>query len=178
MEVDLTERLFQFRNLIRFIWNQHFRLEPVEKPDCPRDEIFQPIYSSLFDGMVLWGLPAEARMVSDSLAGYFSIDAAKFDAMTLPEKADLGVHHEFHVLPLSLQPTLQISDGPGRWDYPVTWVEASEVELRLISLFDWDEQGFRDWRYYQVRIVKATNLDLVGRNALIEANDCRVVFRP
>ena len=60
----------------------------------------------------------------------------------------------------------------GYWDYPVTRVKAPEADLRMVRLFDFDVLGFRDFRYYMVRIRSAIDSSLVGRAALI---DCEYV---
>lgn len=49
--------------------------------------------------------------------------------------------------------------------------------MRLISFFDWDEIGFRDMRYLRVRIVASPDKELIGRDALIEADSCNVTFK-
>jgi hypothetical protein len=64
----------------------------------------------------------------------------------------------------------------GYWDHPVQKVKSEEADLWLISFLDWDEIGFRDMRYLRVRIVASPNKELIGRDALIEADSCNVIF--
>ncbi len=64
----------------------------------------------------------------------------------------------------------------GYWDHPIQRVKSDETDIRLISLFDWDEIGFRDMRYLRVRIVASPHKELIGRDALIEADSCIVTF--
>lgn len=57
----------------------------------------------------------------------------------------------------------------GYWDYPVTSVAASDVDLVFMSFFDWEPYGQKDFRYYRARISNSKeNIDLIGRDVLIE----------
>lgn len=61
------------------------------------------------------------------------------------------------------------SDGGGKyWDDPVKRL-SSNVELRFICYFDWDEFNYIDYRYYQAKIMSCPeHPNLVGREVLIE----------
>jgi hypothetical protein len=65
----------------------------------------------------------------------------------------------------------------GYWDHPIQQIKAEGTDIRLISFFDWDEIGFRDMRYFRVRIVTCPNKEIEGRDALIEADSCNVTFK-
>jgi hypothetical protein len=56
----------------------------------------------------------------------------------------------------------------GYWDYPVKYISSEEAKLCLIDFFDYDQLGFKDFRYCRVKIVASNNPDLVGRVALVE----------
>ena len=66
----------------------------------------------------------------------------------------------------------------GYWDHPVSRVRPSEVELHLLRFFDFDELGYRDLRHYEV-VIHASSVypDTVGRAALIEFDNAKVLFR-
>ena len=53
--------------------------------------------------------------------------------------------------------------------------DPNEAELHLARFFDFDEIGFRDFRYFEVYIASATDSDLVGRRALLDFEYARVV---
>ena len=55
----------------------------------------------------------------------------------------------------------------GYWDHPLRQVSPEDVSLRFVRWFDFDELGFRDLRYFLVRIASASRDDIVGRAALI-----------
>jgi len=65
----------------------------------------------------------------------------------------------------------------GYWDHSVSRVRPSEVELHLLRFFDFDELGYRDFRHYEV-VIHASSAypDTVGRAALIEFDNARVLF--
>jgi hypothetical protein len=50
--------------------------------------------------------------------------------------------------------------------------------LRMVRWFDFDVLGFRDLRYYLVRIQGGPEPGVIGRAALIECEYTRVVVKP
>ena len=65
----------------------------------------------------------------------------------------------------------------GYWDHPVSRVQPSEVELHLLRFFDFEQLGYRDYRYFEVIIhASAVYPDIIGRAALIEFDHARVLF--
>jgi hypothetical protein len=64
----------------------------------------------------------------------------------------------------------------GYWDHPTARVVDTDVDLRMVRWFDFDVLGFRDFRYYLVRVHSASDRGLVGRAALIECQYTRVLF--
>ena len=114
---------------------------------------------ALFRALVMFPLPPEAAAMSGS--------------------ADGEVLDCYRVLPAAPQVSALIStDIPaaGAWDHPVTRLDAAAVDLRLIAVFDWDTAGPRDFQFLRVRIVHADDPGLVGRDALLDADTCRVEY--
>jgi hypothetical protein len=64
----------------------------------------------------------------------------------------------------------------GYWDHPLQRVTEADVDLRLVRWYDFDELGFRDFRYYLVRIDSAAREDIVGRAALIDCEYAHVLL--
>ncbi|MCW1926097.1 hypothetical protein OKA05_26295 [Luteolibacter arcticus] len=101
------------------------------------------------------------------------------DAAAVPATTEGEVLNRYRVYPAAAQTSALVStDIPaaGTWDHPVTLLEASAVDLRLVSFFDWETAGTRDLQFLRVRIVHANDPSLVGRDALLETSDCRVEY--
>ncbi|MEK7951380.1 hypothetical protein [Luteolibacter soli] len=115
--------------------------------------------ATLFRAVVMYPLPADAAEVPGTTEG--------------------EVLDRYRVYPESPRISALVStDIPatGTWDHPVTHLDASAVDLRLISFFDWETADLRYFQYLRVRIVHANDPTLVGRDALLEAADCRVEY--
>ncbi|RYD40018.1 MAG: hypothetical protein EOP83_35890 [Verrucomicrobiaceae bacterium] len=100
------------------------------------------------------------------------------EAATIPGINDGEVLDRYRVHPAPQISALVSGDIPaaGTWDHPVTDLDPSAVDLRLISFFDWEMAGPRSFQFLRVRIVHANDASLVGRDALLEASDCRVEY--
>lgn len=114
--------------------------------------------ATLFRAVVMYPLPA--------------------DAVAIPGTNDGEVLDRYRVHPAPRISALLSGDIPasGTWDHPVTDLDPSSVDLRLISFFDWETAGPRPFQFLRVRIVHANDSTLVGRDALLEASDCRVEY--
>jgi hypothetical protein len=113
----------------------------------------------LFRALVMYPLPPDAEGIPGTPAG--------------------EVLNRYRVYPTTpLVAALVSTDIPaaGTWDHPVTHLDASAVDLRLISFFDWETAGPRNFQFLRVRIVHANDPALVGRDALLETADCRVEY--
>ncbi len=65
----------------------------------------------------------------------------------------------------------------GYWDDPVNVMKPGAAELAFIAYFDWDAMDYIDLKYYRVRIMKFdAHPELIGREALIERQYCRVTL--
>ena len=162
---DVTHLFSTYRECVRHLWNTYFRTVagPVTVKDWDVQWEFDTVARAIFSSIVL-------RPV-----GLFDYDLS------------LGWPHEpsalpgFRVVPDGFYGAriLINRDLPrgGSWNHPVSLVRPDDVELHLLSLFDFDELGFRDYRYFEVLIHSSpTYPDIVGRVALIEVCHAKVLF--
>ena len=71
----------------------------------------------------------------------------------------------------SVRTPIMISDGPGSRAHPVVFAPP-ESRFAFMEYFDWDQLAYRDNQYTRLQITEwpgELNADLVGREALIEA---------
>jgi hypothetical protein len=160
---DVTQLFTTYRECVRHLWNTYFQPVAASASDWDIRDEFDAIARSIFSTLVL-------RPLDD------------FEHELSPASAERPVVLPgFRVVPIpdSGVPILINRDMPrrGYWDHPVSRIRPAEVELHLIRFFDFDELGFRDWRYYEVFIhSSATYPDTVGRAALIECKHATVLF--
>lgn len=160
--VNITDRFLDFREAVRHLWNVYFRDHALREQDWDLRDAFSEAYVALFEAMVMHHLPVGALPI----AHLWDPDTTVLNCYEVAGRSgDL--------------PLMIARDSPcqGYWDHPVSSVPSSSVDLRLISLFDWDTLGYRDFRYLRVRLCQADNADLVGRDALIDFADCDIFFR-
>ena len=160
-QMIITDRIEAFREAARHIWNVHFRQEAVSRQDWDLRDAFSDVYIALFRAMVCYPLPGHAPCLPH---------------LYTPELTVLTPYRvagENQLLSLMINRTKPAS---GYWDHPIKHVESKAVDLRLISFFDWENLGFRELRYFRVRIVNANDPDLIDRDALAEVSDCRVEY--
>ncbi|MCW1884849.1 hypothetical protein OKA04_08925 [Luteolibacter flavescens] len=101
------------------------------------------------------------------------------DAEAIPGTTGGEALERYRVTPASPSITALVStDIPAAetWDHPVTHLDAATVDLRLISFFDWEVSAPRPFQYLRARIIRADDPVLTGRDALLEAADCRVEY--
>ena len=157
----ITDRIENFREAARHIWNLHFRQEAVRNQNWDLRDAFSEVYVALFKAMVCFDLPGQAPCIPHL-----------YD----PEQTVLM---PYRVVGNSQLLTLMINrtkPASGYWDHSTKYVASKAVDLRLITLFDWDNLGFKDFRYFRVRIIKADDPDLVERDALAEVCHCSVDY--
>jgi len=158
---DITERFNSFREAARNLWNTWFRVEAQEFQDWDLRDAYSEAYVALFNAMVRYHLPDGAETIPHLWSNESEMPA------------------QYRLESDSPQLPVMINRDPvagGYWDHPTVVVEPACVSLGLIGLFDWDELGFRDFRYFRARILSADDHDLIGRDALVEAEYCRIVF--
>ena len=115
--------------------------------------------ATLFRALVMYPLPPDAEGIPGT-----------------PDGEVLGRYRVYPVTPLVAALVSTDIPATGTWDHPVTHLDASSVDLRLISFFDWETTEPRNFQFLRVRIVHANDPALVGRDALLEAGDCKVDY--
>jgi hypothetical protein len=159
--IDVTNEFNKFREAARHVWNTYFQEQAERNQNWDLRDEFSKIYVDLFNAIVKCGLPQSAPSIPHLWVGEVKV------------LSDYRVRGNDPNVPIMISRTIPSS---GYWDYPVQRINSEQTDIRLISVFDWSELGFRDMRYFKVRIVASLNKDIVGRDALVEANNCRVLF--
>ncbi len=160
--MDITNRFLKFREAVRHLWNVYFYVDAQRDQDWDLRDAFSVAYVALFEAIVMYRLPEGALPI----AHLWDADTTVLDCYQVSSGS--------RELPLMIA---RDSPASGYWDHPISSVLTSTVDLRMISLFDWDTLGFRDFRYLRVRICRADNADLIGRDALIDFAHCDIIFR-
>ena len=158
----ITDRIEMFREAARHIWNIYFRARAEASQDWDLRDAYSAVYVSLFDAIVRYGLPDGAPPIPH-----------------LCDPENKVLKHYRLVSDAELIPAMINRDIPasGYWDHPAKYIALKTADLRLISLFDWDSLGFRDFRYYRARIVAADDSGLVNRDALIDVSHCGLDYQ-
>ncbi len=160
--MDITNNITTFREAVRHLWNVYFRERAERDNDWDLRDEFSNVYVDLFNSLVKYDLPEDAPSISHLWNG------------------DNKVLSEYHVKGKNEELVVMINrsiPAAGYWDHPVQQIKSEETDARLISFFDWNEIGFRDMRYLRIRIIASSNKDIVGRDALVEADSCNVTFK-
>ena len=156
---DVTHLFSTYRECVRHLWNTYFR--PVAEPTQNWDlcDEFDIIARGIFSSLVL--RPMEV-----------------FDHELAPEyAAEPSVLPGFRIVPGT--PIFINRDLPrsGYWDHPVSRVRPDEVELHLLRFFDFDQLGYRDFRYFEIVVHASTKYpDIIDRAALIEVEHAKVLL--
>jgi len=133
------------------------------KPDWDQSDRFQDIAVILFSSLIAVPLGAEKDQLSP-------------DYVASPNRLN-----DFHVIPVSEYGVpININrekERSGYWDHPLQQIRPGEADLRFLKYFDFDMLGFRDFYYYQVRIIGSDKYpDIIGRDALITTVHAKIFF--
>lgn len=157
---DVTPSFHAYREGVRHLWNMQFLSVMHTVPDkWMLHDIFNDVCASLFAALVLE--PLRVAVADDALGALPPGRAAAPRPML-----------QFHVMPSGPRAPIHINrDLPrsGYWDHPPLMLLPGEADLRFVRWFDFDQLGFRDFRYYEVHIVSSSvYADIPGRAALID----------
>jgi hypothetical protein len=160
---DVTHLFSIYQECVRHLWNTYFR--PVAEPTQNWDmrEEFDAVGCEIFSTLVLRPL----GVLDHELAAASSPSPRALPGFRIVPMGECG------------SPICINRDRPrsGYWDYPLSVVRHGEVELHLLRYFDFDELGWRDFRYYEVVVHASSKYpDIVGRAALIEVHHAKVLF--
>lgn len=153
---NVTPYLQEFRECARSLWNTYFRILEVDA-SCH----FAQLTDQFFSALVLEQIGAPPQLYTYTYPEPFS--CLRVVPMAIAD------------VPIMINRPSE--DGNRYWDDPVNQVQQSDVDLRFINYFDFDQQGYLDYKYYLVRIVAfAAHPHLVDRDALIEVQYANVYF--
>jgi hypothetical protein len=161
---DATDILQSYRECVRHVWNTKFMdLIPVAGDRWNLQHLFNEAASVLFRALVVdrLGLGSEA----------YSAHAL---SPTTPLKWLRVVPIGDRGSPIMIN--RDATAGSGYWDHPITRVSPADVDLRFVGWFDFDELGFRDFKYYEVRVLSSRLEGVAGRAALVECEYARVLL--
>jgi len=167
---DVTRRLNSFRECVRHLWNVDFLplVEAAKDPWALRDR-FDDVCSLLFASLVVDPLGLDfAPSTNRALAPDRTAGVPSLPWLRVVPSGPTGVPIMINRDPVS---------DVGYWDHPLRRVCETDVDLRMVRWFDFDVLGFRDVRYYLVRIQGAAEPDVIGRAALIECEYTRVIVK-
>jgi len=157
---DITDRMQNYRECVRHIWNTHFQVEAERCQDWDLRDDFCDAALILFRALVLQGLDiGETELLPDYRAEQQPLLFLRL------------------VIETSSQVLINRTGASGYWDDPVTQLEKGDCELRFVQFFDWWDLGFRDFAFYRVRIVASPRYPhLVGRDALVPVTSSVKIF--
>jgi hypothetical protein len=167
---DVTSRMNSFRECARHLWNVDFL--PLVEEARDRWELrdgFDDVCSLLFASLVVGPLGLDFPLsISRALAPDRTSGAPSLPWLRVVPNGPAGVPIMINRDPVS---------DVGYWDHPLQRVSETDVDLRMVRWFDFDVLGFRDLRYYLVRIQGAAEPGVIGRAALIECEYTRVIVK-
>jgi len=160
---DVTHLFLIYRECVRHLWNTYFR--PLAEPSVNWDlrDDFDTIARGIFSSLVLHPL----AVFDHELAPEYSANPSALPGFRIVPAAKGGT-------PIFINRDLPRS---GYWDHPVSRVRPDEVELHLLRFFDFDQLGYRDFRYFEVVVHASPKYpDIIGRAALIEVEHAKVLL--
>jgi hypothetical protein len=167
---DVTAPLRTYRECVRHLWNTHFlELLPVAQDPWGLRDQFDDICSALFGALVVERLGLASGASSDRILSPNCDPPAVLGWLRVVPSGDCGA-------PIMIN--RERASDSSYWDHPIRRVGSSDVDLRLVHWFDFDELSFRDFKYYLVRIVASPFEDLVGRAALLDCEYASVLLEP
>ena len=154
--MEITEDINQFREAARHIWNSSIRTNA----NWDSADAFSKICKTLFAELVLSRNDLNVSVIPiDSNSEYLS---------------EYRIYMEGNgKLPLMVNRDVPAS---GYWDHPVNWISPEqENDIRPICFFDFDLLGWRDLKYFRVKVLKCqSNPEIEDREGLIECKNVRV----
>lgn len=160
---NITSSVNIYRECARNIWNNYFLNQLTDESMYDLKDEFDDICAMLFSSLVLNGIECDSFIKAKA---YEKIQVP-LDCLHVIPSSESGI-------PINVNRELCKS---GYWDYPVSLIKPGDIDMRFIDCFDFGQYQFRDFEYYQVRIVNSTCYpDLIGRDALIKASYAEIYF--
>jgi len=155
---DVTPSFHEYRECIRFLWNNFLRVRVKSDTDFDALDRFSCLSATLFEELVLRPLGRSGfRRQRDEDPYLCFVLASTID--------------DFPVM------VARGGAARGYWDDPITRLNSNGTIMKFIGFFDWDRFHYIDLQYYRARIVKCDEHgELVGRDALVEVQHAGVLF--
>lgn len=153
MERIVTEEIVKYREALRFIWNNCIWANPEQRHWDAVDD-FKELEAVLFDVLV-------CRPLELQFTGIFGTN---FRLMPMNRVSDV-----FHSLRVDIHAASSDTIGAYHFELVTGPFRKDELTLSVLGFYDWLTDGYRDFRYYKVRIDSFdSHPTFVGRVALIE----------
>ncbi len=160
MKTECTELFFQYREIMRLIWNLGFWPNNSLR-EWDSLELYREAGDRLFEAMVLLALGFQGRIEPNETQG----DVAKF--VVRPKFGEVELQVDKY----------QPKDAGHVWGFPVMRMssDSDAYEVAFVRFFDWDELAHRDFKFIEVNIDRMDERpDLVGHHALVEMEFCSI----
>ncbi len=159
--LDITQLMDHYRNIARSVWNTGFwSVKDLQNWDAW--DRFERVKKILFTALVV-------AQLEDIGCGYIDATGLTPNYQVVPSGTGL--------IPIMICRPRE-GDRNRYWDEPVREVSSLDVQLRFLDYFDWNYMGYVDFQYYRVSIESfRSQPHLVGREALLEPQYARVVFK-
>lgn len=157
--IDLTGSVQSYIECASGIWNSFLRPRSKQGRNFDSVAAFEAICEILFSEMVLRRVARQSFRKPTKRSAYpFLFAVPKGDT----------------VAALVQRPS---SDGNRYWDDPTSRLDADGLRLALVGNFDWDDFAERAFQYFRVVIESTSHqTHLLGREALVEVKDVRIVY--
>ena len=159
--MDITTQFNSFREAARHLWNVYFHSIAEKKEDWDLRDKFSEVYVSLFNALVKHPLHESASSIPHLWDGENKV-LYEYQIVGRTDRVPIAINRE--------------KPASGYWDHSTDVLENSAIDMRLITILDFDQLGFRDFKYFRVRILRSSDKDIEGRDGLIEAEYCKVLF--
>jgi hypothetical protein len=158
---DVTEELEQYRQCLRDIWNRYLWSDSAFR-DWDMVDHFNAIRPVLLSNLLREKVRRTANLNSH-------IQPELFVRPSVADQSGLGGA----AIRISETAASQVSRD---WIQAPSYIRGSDMLLRFIDFFDWDQANFRNLEYFLVAISHSARYpQLVGREALIRTSDARVI---
>lgn len=164
---EITGLLNTYRECARNLWNVYMRHqihdnESSSSNQWDMSDEFDDICTKLFHMLVL--LPLK-KINYEKTASYKALKDTLSFLQVVPK----------HEVPILIN--REKNSMSGYWDHPINRIKPDTTDMRFIDYFDFDKLGYRNFEYYQVRIVASSAFpDLTERDALVSPQYVNVFF--
>jgi len=150
VQIDVTHRFNQLREASR-----HLRNTCCESGNWEAEDFFGQIDRLLLEVLVLYPLLREHPTLPQDLIQRRDLDRY----FRIQPSSEYGI------------PVMIARDSSthcGYWDHPIITLKPTEAEISFLEIFDWDQVGFREMKFFMGRIDASAYPEIIGHRVLIE----------